>query len=275
MRRNFGKVQNNKVRTTRYTILSWLPLSLLVQFKRVANIYFLIISVLTLMPFSPKSPVSMIGTFSFVLLLTMVKEAVEDVYRHRADREANSKTTHVFSFAVNRYERRTWQEIEVGELIRVEKDEPIPCDLLLLYADNADGIAFVDTSSLDGETNLKEKLSPFLGPSEREIQEMNGRVYFDKPNARLDDWNAELMGPSFDRHVFADISNLLLRGCTLKNTNWVLGVSINLGNRTKLMMNQKKVKGKVSDMMKKMNRLLYSVFLLQMLIIVAFASLST
>ena len=75
--------QSNKIRTTRYTILSWAPLSLLLQFRRVANIYFLIISVLTLQEFSPKSPASMIGTFSFVLFLTMVKEAFEDYYRYK------------------------------------------------------------------------------------------------------------------------------------------------------------------------------------------------
>ena len=78
-------MQTNRVRTTRYTLLSWLPLSLLMQFRRIANVYFLIISILTLMPFSPKSALSMIGTFAFVLALTSVKEGFEDYYRHKAD----------------------------------------------------------------------------------------------------------------------------------------------------------------------------------------------
>ena len=69
---------SNKVRTTKYTILSWAPLSLLFQFKRAANVYFLIISILTTMPFSPKTPASMIGTFAMVLFFTMLKEAYED-----------------------------------------------------------------------------------------------------------------------------------------------------------------------------------------------------
>ena len=91
--------QSNRVRTTRYSLLSWIPLSLLYQFRRVANIYFLVISVLTLLPFSPKSPASMIGTFSFVLVLTIIKEGFEDYYRHKADQEANSKITHVWSYS--------------------------------------------------------------------------------------------------------------------------------------------------------------------------------
>jgi len=68
----------NKVRTTKYTLLNWAPYSLLFQFKRAANVYFLIISILTLMPFSPKKPASMIGTFAMVLFFTMLKEAYED-----------------------------------------------------------------------------------------------------------------------------------------------------------------------------------------------------
>lgn len=47
----------------------------------------------------------------------------------------------------------------------------------------------------------------------------------------------------------------------LKNTDWVVGVAVNLGRETKIMMNSKKVKQKVSNMMRTMNKLLYSVFL--------------
>jgi phospholipid-transporting ATPase len=66
------------VRTQRYSLLTWAPLSLLLQFKRVSNIYFLIISILTFMSFSPKNPLSMISTFVLVLVFTMIKEGYED-----------------------------------------------------------------------------------------------------------------------------------------------------------------------------------------------------
>lgn len=44
-------------------------------------------------------------------------------------------------------------------LIRLEKDTEIPADILLLYSSNVSGLIFVDTMALDGETNLKEKIS--------------------------------------------------------------------------------------------------------------------
>jgi len=50
---------------------------MLYQFKRFSNAYFLIISILTFLPFSPKNPASMVVTFALVLLFTMLKEAYE------------------------------------------------------------------------------------------------------------------------------------------------------------------------------------------------------
>ena len=78
------------MKTTKYTIFTWAPLSLLFQFRRIANVYFLIISILTIMPFSPKNPASMLGTFGFVLILTMIKDAFEDYQRYKSDRTANN-----------------------------------------------------------------------------------------------------------------------------------------------------------------------------------------
>lgn len=65
--------------------------SLLRQFYRAANIYFLFISILTFFSFSPKSPWSMVGTFSAVLIFSMLKDLYEDHGRKREDGEKNRK----------------------------------------------------------------------------------------------------------------------------------------------------------------------------------------
>jgi len=72
-----NKFKNNSISTTKYNIITFIPKSIFFQFTRAANIYFLFISVLTCLDFSPKSPVSMIGTFAVVLFFTMLKEAYE------------------------------------------------------------------------------------------------------------------------------------------------------------------------------------------------------
>lgn len=45
--------------------------------------------------------------------------------------------------------------MQVGDIVRVAKDETFPADLVLLSSDRADGTCHITTASLDGETNLK------------------------------------------------------------------------------------------------------------------------
>ncbi len=77
---DFKGFVNNKISTTKYNLATFFPKCILMQFQRKANIYFLIISILTFMSFSPKNPISMLGTFSIVLLFTIFKEAYEVIY---------------------------------------------------------------------------------------------------------------------------------------------------------------------------------------------------
>jgi len=55
-----------------------------------------------------------------------------------------------------KFEPCEWQEIKVGDLVKVEKNKEIPADLLLVSAPK--DVVFVSTINLDGETNLKSKL---------------------------------------------------------------------------------------------------------------------
>ena len=158
IQKNKSHRMTNKVRTTKYTILTWAPFSLLFQFKRAANLYFLFISILTLQSFSSKSPASMIGTFSFVLFLTMLKEGFENYLRYKADKEANSRTCMRYSYTEKAFEECKWKDIKVGDMLKIEKEGKFPVDMLLIKTPNKDGLVFVDTSNLDGETNLKDKM---------------------------------------------------------------------------------------------------------------------
>jgi len=76
----------------------------------------------------------------------------------------------------------------------------------------------------------------------------------------LEEWDGEIISSSLEKSVICDIKNLLLRETELKNTDWCVGIAVNLGKETKIMMNAKKPKSKLSKMMRVMNKLLYSVF---------------
>lgn len=77
---NYG---SNYVRTTKYTLATFLPRSLFEQFRRVANTFFLLSAILSFTPLSPTSPISSLLPFLFVVGMTMVKELVEDLRRKK------------------------------------------------------------------------------------------------------------------------------------------------------------------------------------------------
>lgn len=51
------------------------------------------------------------------------------------------------------------QNIHVGDIVRVKRDESFPCDLVLISTSNNEGKCYITTANLDGETNLKVRLA--------------------------------------------------------------------------------------------------------------------
>lgn len=269
----------NKVITSRYTIITWIPKSLFMQFRRAANIYFLIISILTSMPFSPKNPVSMIGTFAGVLIFTMLKELYEDLGRHKQDRTVNNRKTEVFEtdvFGAGQWIEKKWKELKAGQMVRIKKDTECPSDILLLYSSDEKGVVYVDTMNLDGETNLKEKNAPkdTLDIKEEMIPFLEGSLTCDSPNEYLDKWDGNIKVSQVNRLFNCTLKNLLLRGCFIRNIDYCFGLVVYTGPDTKIMMNSKKSPAKVSNVMKMMNKMLYTVFAFQIFLLFVFSSLS-
>ena len=75
---------NNLVNTSKYTLISLLPKNLYEQFHRIANIWFLIVSIFQLLPLNltPTSSWATIAPLSFVLAVTLAKDAYLDYKRH-------------------------------------------------------------------------------------------------------------------------------------------------------------------------------------------------
>ena len=139
--------QSNAISTTKYTLLTWLPLSLWNQFQRVANVYFLVISILMLIGKyaptifqTPLDPYGTIVTFVFVLGVTCVKEASEDLNRYNSDKYENEKIIKVVTFENGKAvetEMMT-QNIKGGDIIKLEGKQAVPADMVLLMTSNWD-----------------------------------------------------------------------------------------------------------------------------------------
>jgi hypothetical protein len=82
---------SNRISTTKYNALLFLPLVLIVQFKRLANLYFLATAIIQSIPaISPLEPFDSILPLAFVLVVSVIREAVEEYAKYRFDRRVNA-----------------------------------------------------------------------------------------------------------------------------------------------------------------------------------------
>lgn len=107
----------------------------------------------------------------------------------------NNKKAVVWDSDKQVFREKSWADIKSGEMIKVLKDEEFPADIVLLKSDKDSGIVFVDTMNLDGETNLKEKMSPkdLNRLDENILMQIQGTMVCDSPNEYLDKWDGNIV----------------------------------------------------------------------------------
>ncbi len=151
--------ETNYIRTTKYTFYSFLPLSLMYQFKREANIYFLLQAILNSIPqVSAMNPITAYLPLAFVLGVSMMREGLEDYQRYKSDVDTNKKS--VKFIKGGRIEVSQAKDVQVGDLILVNENEDFPADMVIVASSTPDSSCYIQTSSLDGEKNLKTKRAP-------------------------------------------------------------------------------------------------------------------
>jgi phospholipid-transporting ATPase len=230
----------------------------------VANIYFLAVAILQSIPMiSPLQPFSAVAPFVLVIAVSMIREAIEDYRRYKSDRETNSMPCFKY---LKGFESVPSYQIEVGDVVMVKKDQPFPCDLIMLSSSEDSGMCFIETSSLDGEKNLKPRVS-FNGTSselnEKTLIRLFNLIEAELPNSRLYQFSAAIDFKG--EKCPLDKSNLLLSGAVLRNTMWVIGAAVYTGEETKLRMNLMKRSFKQSSIERKVNKFIIFIILLQIL----------
>ena len=259
----------NSIRTAKYNVFTFVPRNLFEQFHRVAYIYFLIIAILNQLPqLAVFSRQASIFPLAFVLLVTAIKDGYEDWRRHRADKIENNRTAYVLSDG--EFRPKLWKKVRVGEILRIRSNETLPCDMVLLSTSDPTGVAYVQTINLDGESNLKTryaKQETLARAPEKET--LTGIIKCEQPNRNIYGFSGtmEIQG----KKVSLGSSNIILRGCEIKNTAWVVGVAVYAGSETKVMLNSSGAPSKRSRLETKMNRetIFLSVLLFSMCSIVA------
>uniref|UniRef100_A0A671VKW5 Phospholipid-transporting ATPase n=1 Tax=Sparus aurata TaxID=8175 RepID=A0A671VKW5_SPAAU len=259
--------KGNAIKTYKYNVLTFIPLNLYEQFKRVANLYFLALLILQIIPDISTLPwYTTLIPLVVVLGVTAIKDLVDDLARHRMDKEINNRKCDVLQDG--RFQSSKWRNIEVGDVVRLRKNDFIPADILLLSSSNPNSLCYVETAELDGETNLKFKLGLRVTDEqlqeERQLAEFDALIECEEPNNRLDKFIGTMLWQS-ERYPL-DLDNMLLRGCKVRNTEECHGLVIFAGADTKIMRNGGKTRFKRTKIDELMNYMVYTIFALLILV---------
>ena len=165
----------------------------------------------------------------------------------------------------------------------------VAADVLLLSTSETNGLCYVETTELDGETNLKcrqclpetneigqndQLLGSFFLKNVLYFKKFwnsflvflyllgsfDGEIICEKPNNLLNNFNGVLYWK--EQQFILDNNRIILRGCVLRNTRWCYGVVIFAGNDTKLMQNCGQVHFKQTSIDRLLNFLIIGVCIL-------------
>ncbi|KFR01831.1 putative phospholipid-transporting ATPase VB [Nipponia nippon] len=246
----------NRIQTTKYTWFTFLPQNLFEQFHRLGNLYFFFLAVLNWFPqmevFHREITVL---PLIVVLLASMIKDAIEDYRKYRFDMTINFSKTRVYDKEERAYVEKCWKDVRVGDFVQLQCNETIPADILLLYSSDQNGICHLETANLDGETNLKQR-QVVMGFSSQntsfEPEFFQNTIICEMPNNDLNKFKGYMEQPNKERIGF-NIESLLLRGCTIRNTEAAIGIVIYAGHETKAMLNNNGPRYKRSKIERRMN----------------------
>lgn len=233
-----AKFPNNHITTAKYSVYSFLPAFLFEQFRRYSNCFFLFIALLQQIPdVSPTGRYTTLVPLIFILLVSAIKEIIEDIKRHRADGETNKREVEVLR--AGNWEWVQWQNIVVGDIVKVHNNNFFPADLLVLSSSEPQGMCYIETMNLDGETNLKIRQSLQETSQLLDTNALNAfyaTIECEHPNKLVYEFSGTLKEQGKQALPLGP-ERILLRGAMLRNTSWVFGVVIYTGHETKLMMN--------------------------------------
>jgi phospholipid-translocating ATPase len=159
-----------------------------------------------------------------------------------------------------RWERTLWKKLEVGDVVLLRENEQVPADIVVLSTSDPDGVCYLETKNLDGETNLKPRkavnaTSRIL--SEEDVESSAFVLDSEPPHPNLYLYNGVLRFQDQTSGQLKDepvtINEMVLRGCSIRNTAWVIGLVVFTGKDTKIMLNGGDTPSKQSKIEKETN----------------------
>ena len=247
---------DNSISNAKYNVFTFLPLTLYEQFKFFFNLYFLLVA---LSQFIPALRIGFLSTYvaplAFVIAVTMVQEASDDLTRRKRDMQSNSERFEVLGMP----NLVRASDLRVGDIIKLEKDRRVPADVILLRTEASGGEVFIRTDQLDGETDWKLKTacpSTQLLSDDAQLLNVKGFVMAEPPNKSLGEFagTLDMSCPSVARSGL-NIDHCLWASTVLASDCTVAAMVIYTGIENRQSLNTSKARVKVGLLEQEINNL--------------------
>uniref|UniRef100_A0A4W3IKA7 Phospholipid-transporting ATPase n=1 Tax=Callorhinchus milii TaxID=7868 RepID=A0A4W3IKA7_CALMI len=227
--------------TAKYNVVTFLPRFLYSQFRRAANSFFLFIALLQQIPdVSPTGRYTTLVPLLLILFVAGIKEIVEDIVSSQQLKEFPKQSLWMLFDQI----------VTVGDIVKATNGEHLPADLVLLSSSEPQSMCYIQTSNLDGETNLKIRQGLHQTSEIKDIESLMkfyGKLECENPNRYLYEFIGNLYFANSRSTFPLGPDQILLRGAQLRNTQWVHGVVVYTGHDTKLMQNTIRAPIKLSN----------------------------
>ncbi|KAK6089773.1 hypothetical protein P3W45_001275 [Vairimorpha bombi] len=253
--------KDNRITTSKYNKYSFFFVNMYHQLSKPSNLFFLLTLILLTIPkISPFNPYTYLLAFALVTGTSMIKDGFEDYKRHIQDKKVNTRPINIAyikdDVIINK--EIFVEDLKKGSFVILKGDEDVPGDAVLLLSkvNTKNGVkcksyCFIDSSNLDGESNLKKKTSYTEKYCEHVLEENTrdfpsyGFCICDKEFIKsIDDSEIKDTGDVFNkfecnlnvdgRQILCNERNVLLRGMKLKNVESALIYTVAVGEKTKL-----------------------------------------
>ncbi|XP_019177695.1 PREDICTED: phospholipid-transporting ATPase 2-like isoform X3 [Ipomoea nil] len=262
---------DNHISNQKYTLWNFLPKNLWEQFRRFINQYFLLIACLQLWPLiAHVSPVTTWGPLFIIFAVSATKEAYDDHNRYLCDKKANEKEVWVVQHGFKKQIQA--QDVHVGNIVWLCENDAVPCDLVLIGSSNPQGLCYVETSAVDGETDLKTRVvaPACMGIDSELLHKIKGVIECPSPDKDIGRFDAtlRLFPPFLDNDKCPlTINNTILQSCYLRNTEWACGVAVYTGNETRLGMSRGLPEPKLAAVDAMIDKLTGALFVFQLVVV--------
>ncbi|KAF9044299.1 phospholipid-transporting ATPase 1 [Panaeolus papilionaceus] len=176
-----------------------------------------------------------------------------------------------------KWERTLWKKLEVGDIVLLRENDQVPADIVVLSTSDPEGMCYLETKNLDGETNLKPRRSVKATStisSEEDIERSSFYLDSEPAHQNLYHYHGVIRykdsNTDEQKQEAVSINELLLRGCAIRNTNWIIGLVVFTGADTKIMLNGGETPSKRSKIEKETNfNVIVNFFVLTLMCLIA------